>query len=65
MLGHVKILFMPLNIKMLKDRIRLCCKDFLTFIETEGETSERKCFSFYKFSVNLDNQKSLEYTLMK
>ena len=27
---------------------------FLIFIKTEGETLEEKCFSFYKFSVDLD-----------
>lgn len=54
-----------LKSKDVKRQYPVMFQRFLEFIEAEGETLEEKCFSFYKFSVNLDNRKSLEYTLMK
>jgi hypothetical protein len=38
---------------------------FLNFIDEKGETLEEKCLSLYKFAIQIENRKSLEYQLMR
>ncbi len=38
---------------------------FLNFIDEKDETLEEKCLSLYKFAIQIENRKSLEYQLMR
>ncbi len=38
---------------------------FLNFINEEGEPLEEKCLSLYRFAIQIENHKSLEYRLMR